>query len=401
MALLAALILFTPFYLTFHSLVGGRGFPLGLVTWSKTPLYSFLIIFGLFLLPLLVYVIMQGRRRVLPRAIGQDTADEERPGMPAQGETADRDRESRARRPGSGSQGIVSEARSYLSRVTLIILVLGPLIGFPLLVLLPLALYASLLAVEQADHPATAFVLWAFAVGCLICFGTEVVYIRDVFDSRLNTIFKFYYQAWLIWGVLAGYALWWVYTRAFSARRPGGYVFSVLFVLLLGGALVYPWLTAGQSFREGQRVGLAGKTPRDQTPDGAAAIAWLRANAPGDAAILEAVGDAYDVTNQGFGGVSASTGLATVLGWPGHEHQWRGGDPGALAQIEPRKADVETIYNTTDVGRARELLAKYKVDYIYVGAAERAAYRPEGLAKLAQLGTPAFQQGEVVVYRVK
>ena len=445
MALIAALVLFTPFHLTFRSLVGGKdplvALPvlatitrtLGIVAWSKTGLHSFLSIFGLFLLPLIAYVVLQGRAGKLRRSAASETeADQGGPALPVSP-------------PG---------ARLW---AMLVVLALGLLIGFPLLVLLPLGLYAAMLALERADRPVEAFVLWGFALGCLICLGTEIVYIRDVFESRMNTIFKFYYQAWLIWGVLAGYALWWLarslmigagsFTyaqgerwtlrvplplralpagqgsgQAMDDRRPttdGGsqwhrlascisrlasLALLALFCTLLTGALVYPWLTAGKAFREGQAVGLHGTTPRERTPAGAAAIAWLRAHVPSNAVVLEAAGEssyeAYDGRGLGIGGVSASTGLATVIGWAGHERQWRGGDPSVYAQIEQRYHDVTAIYSTTDAAQARELLARYAVDYIYVGAAERALYPPEGLAKLAQLGTPVFQQDEVTIYRV-
>src|SRR5262249_30224577 len=141
-----------------------------------------------------------------------------------------------------------------------------------------------------------------------------------------------------------------------------------LFVVLLAGALVYPWLTAGRSLRERPSIGLAGKTPREATPEGAAAIDWLRANVPGNAVILEAVGGAYN--GEGCGGVSAATGLATVLGWPGHEDQWRGGDSKGHAQIDPRQHDVATIYTTADLAEARALLTKYRIDYIFIGSLE-------------------------------
>jgi len=415
--LLASVVLFAPFYLTFRSLIGGQGFPLGLVTWSRTPLHSFLIIFGLFLLPLLAYVFAQGHERGDKETSEQGDTETGEQGDTETSEQREKGMEGTTNVEIALSPDLLVSLSAYLPWATLAFLIIGPLVGFPLLALLPLALYAALLAVEHVERPATAFVLWAFALACLICLGTDIVYIRDTFGSRLNTIFKFYYQAWLIWGLLAGYALWWlmrsVTQDAGRRTQVGGkaglsaigyrlsaIVAAVLFVLLLLGALVYPTQTAGRAFREGQRVGLAGKTPREQTPDGAAAIAWLRANAPADAVVLEAVGDAYDVTSQGFGGVSASTGLATVLGWPGHEDQWRGGDANTRAQIDPRKADVATIYSTTDVDRARELLQKYKVSYIYIGAAEHALYAPEGLAKLSQLGTPVFQQGDVLIYQV-
>ena len=178
-------------------------------------------------------------------------------------------------------------------------------------------------------------------------------------------------------------------------------VFAAVFAALLAGALVYPWLTAGKALREGTFVGLDGTTPRERTPDGAAAIAWLRDNAPGDAVVLEGVGDSYDLGGQGFGQVAGSTGLATVLGWPGHEEQWRGGDPDGQAQIAPRKSDVATIYGSADPLAAGALLKKYGVDFIYVGPTERALYPPEGLAKLTQLADVAFPSGEVTIYRVK
>jgi YYY domain-containing protein len=417
MVALASVVMLAPFYLTFRSLVGGKEplidapllatitRTLGLVTSSRTAIYSFLLIFGLFLLPLVVYTLSQGR-----------------------------------------STRATTNLTRWWPWIALAALAVGLPIGFPLLALLPLAIYAATLAVYRTNQPATAFALWAFALICLVCFGTEIVYIRDGFEgqsARMNTIFKFYYQAWLIWGVLAGYALWWLaaprpttegrdeqrtenkeqnteseditnYGLRTTDRTPntqhapgfthhasritGAGLFGGLFVLLLAGALLYPWLTAGKSFRESQRIGLLGTTPREATPDGAAAINWLREQAPGNAVVLEAVGGSYSA--EGFGGVSAASGLATVLGWPGHEDQWRGGDPAVRAQIGPRQEDVKTIYATPNADEARALLKKYKVDYIYIGQLERNTFSPESLAKFDQLGSPVFREGEVTIYLV-
>jgi YYY domain-containing protein len=428
LALLAAGLFFMPFYLTFRSLVGGKE-PLidlpvlatltrtiGFVTWTKTPLHSFVIIFGLALTPLLAYLIAQSRQaaqlaEALP-ALPEASDDVEETAAEPVGSTW------REQRLGFAAQPLASASWRYLPLALLAVLLVGVVAGFPLLILLALALYAGRLALARAEWPADAFVLWSFALVCLICFGTELVYIRDVFESRMNTIFKFYYQAWLIWSVLAGYAVWWLFaggTKDEGRRTKEGradfwssvirhssfVVFCVLFLALLAGALIYPWLTAGKTFRDDQRIGLDGKTPPEHTPEGAAAIAWLRANAPGDSVILEAVGDDYDGRGVGANAVSASTGLATVLGWAGHEQQWRGGDPPTYAQIEPRRADVSEIYSGTDTLKAAELLKKYKVDYIYAGVAEQATYAQIDPNKLAQLGEPVFQQGNVTIYRVR
>ncbi len=415
----ASFVMLAPFYMTFRSLVGSKepliDAPLlssftrivGFMTWSRTPLHTFLIIFGLFFLPLASFVFVHGRRLGQPVVVRERSP--QRVSQPARNPEA----LGFALRPAAPLAAL-----DLMPWVVVGLLAAGLIAGFPLLFLLPLSAYAILLALRLSDRPGQAFALLGVALGSLICFGTELFYIRDVFEgagARMNTIFKFYYQTWLIWGTLAGYALWWLVTRQPTtdtqqpaARGQWSTIGTTALVVITGafllGALVYPWLTVGKAFRESPVVGLEGKTPRQRTPGGAAGIQWLRENTRGSDIVLEASGQdsaaAYDGTGQGIGGVSASTGLATVLGWPGHENQWRGGDPAVYAEIEPRRLDVDTIYSTTDYLEAHALLEKYGVDYVYIGEAERSRYTQESLDKFTQIGSVAFQQDEVVIYRV-
>src|SRR5206468_2855813 len=85
-------------------------------------------------------------------------------------------------------------------------------------------------------------------------FGTEIFFLQDVFQSRMNTLFKFYYQVWVIWALAAAYATWWLLSRAFAARaaRPAqnGHLgaqalagaWALGFVVLFGLAMIYPAL---------------------------------------------------------------------------------------------------------------------------------------------------------------
>jgi YYY domain-containing protein len=389
MVAVAALVLFLPFHLTFRSLVGGKepliNLPvlgtlsrtISLVGWPKTGLHTFLIIFGLFFLPSLIWV---------------------------------------------GSQALRGRTWDSPWLVSLVALVLATAIGFPLAALVPLAFYvlrAALRCARSQDVGAVgvSFALAAFGLACLIAVGTEVIFIRDIFGNRMNTIFKFYYQIWLILGVLAGYGLWALFAGVQAPVDAEAEDVSiqpyplglraaalVLFVPLLAGALVYPAQTLSHLYSEGKASGLNGTNPRERDPNGAAAIAWLRQNARGDAVIVEAVDTnrdyGYDTAGLGISGVSSSTGLATVIGWTTHQTQWRGGDPATFAQIYPRWEDVRTIYTTLDVGQARTLLEKYGVRYIYVGGTERATYPPDALTKFDQIGTPVFQQGDVTIYQI-
>jgi uncharacterized membrane protein len=124
-------------------------------------------------------------------------------------------------------------------------------------------------------------------------------------------------------------------------------------------------------------------------PDEAAAIVWLR-SAP-DGVVAEAVGGSYSE----YGRIAAYTGLPTVLGWPGHEVQWRG-------TAEPqgsRQDDIKVLYETGNWDQARPILQKYSVRYVVVGALERNTYAVEEDKFAAHLSA-IFQQGEMHVYEV-
>jgi uncharacterized membrane protein len=234
--------------------------------------------------------------------------------------------------------------------------------------------------------------------GALLTLGPEFLYLRDNFGQRLNTIFKFYYAAWILWAVAAAYG---AAVLLGSLRTAGRAIFAAVLAVLVLGGLVYPAL-AVPSKANGFALG------DDQTPtlDGIAymetyypgdyrGIRWLQENAPPDAVVLEAVGGAYSH----YGRVSSATGLPTLLGWPNHERQWRGARYADYAST--REQDVQEIYSTRSVERARDLLTRYGVMYVFVGSLER---NPEyastaGLAKFEEFLTPAYADEGVTIYR--
>jgi len=118
------------------------------------------------------------------------------------------------------------------------------------------------------------------------------------------------------------------------------------------------------------------------------AVRYLRENAGEDTVMLEAVGGPYTA----FGRVSSSTGVPTVLGWPGHELQWRGDDKA----FQGREADVATVYSTTDAEEAKNLLDKYGVEYVYVGPREKEKYGVPGTFKFATFMERVVSSGDGV-----
>lgn len=234
------------------------------------------------------------------------------------------------------------------------------------------------------------YVLLLIAVGVVLVLSVEFVYLHDQFGTRMNTIFKFYFQAWILWSIAGAFAL-------VSLARQGGTVqLGVLcaMTLLVAAGLLFPVLAIPRRAKEyGTAPTLDGAEHLAES-NGAdfRAIAWLNENVKGAPIILEAPGGGYEYE----GRVSAHTGLPTVLGWAGHEWQWRG----SLDQQNARKPDIEAIYACADPTLVLTLLDKYDISYVYVGPVEKRTYPGAGLVKLADLLQVAYENEEVTIYAV-
>jgi uncharacterized membrane protein len=233
------------------------------------------------------------------------------------------------------------------------------------------------------------FVLLLILLGGILILAPEFVYLRDQFGYRINTVFKFYYQAWMLWSIAAAFAVAWLFQNLKLAWNAG---FRFLTALVVFAGLLYPALglmTKTENFNpyfgftldDFDRV-------RRENPDEAAAIEFLQ-TAP-NGVVAEAVGGSYQSQ---FARVATYTGLQNVLGWPGHESQWRGG-------YEPQGArndDIIRLYTTPQWDEAREIISRYNIRYIFVGSTEYATM-PVKEEKFRANLTVIFQQGSVAVY---
>jgi YYY domain-containing protein len=244
----------------------------------------------------------------------------------------------------------------------------------------------------EAPSPTSQFVLLLILTGTLLTLGPEFLYLRDVFGQRLNTIFKFYYVTWLLWGIVGAYALYHIGKR----RSVGARLFVTLSGALIAAGLVYPALAIpGKTNGFSELPTLNGIAYIEYvSPGDYRAISWIQGNLPPDAVILEAVGGSYTY----YGRISSTTGRPTLLGWPGHELQWRG----TLAPAGSRETDVRTIYSTADPQQAMALLETYGVDYVYVGELESAPDygTTAGIAAFERYLTPVYRDDNTMIYRV-
>jgi YYY domain-containing protein len=202
----------------------------------------------------------------------------------------------------------------------------------------------------------------------------EIVFLRDPYGAelhRMNTVFKLYFQAWVLLALaFPALVVGWIH-------RSGRWTQRISIVVLLIGltvSLCYPMGVIALRWPASHSLSLDGMAylDRDHPSDGPA-IRRLAEQAQGAPVVLEATGDPYSY----FARVSSNTGLPTILGWGNHEGVWRGADP----RIEPRKRDVDMLYEEPDIDRVREGLARYRVRYVFVGELERQRFRPESLDK--------------------
>ena len=200
----------------------------------------------------------------------------------------------------------------------------------------------------------------------------EFVYLRDMFGTRMNTVFKFYYQAWLLLALASAYGVSRLAERgvALWLKLPA----LILTGLLVLGSLWYPLAaipSKADNFQgEPTLDGLA--YLRRNSPGDVAAIAWIRSNVAPDAVVLEATGGSY--SPEGAGRISMSTGNPTLLGWDFHERQWRGNE-GYDKFAAGRPEAIEQIYRTARTEDLPRLLEQWGIDYVLVGGLERNKYK--------------------------
>jgi YYY domain-containing protein len=246
---------------------------------------------------------------------------------------------------------------------------------------------------EEETNPAYAFAGLLVLVGGLLVLFPEFLYLRDQFGTRMNTIFKFYMQAWLLWGAIAAYASALIFSRL---KCPiGKTVFRLIFILSVGVGLFYPAYTiAGKitefNLTENARLELDGTLhDRYLSENDRAAVEWLKGAPIGT--LVEAVGGSYTQ----YARISTHSGQPALLGWPGHESQWRGSNQ----EMGSRMSDIERLYTTPSWLDAEYILQQYGIRYVYVGQLECATYQVS-LVKFEENLPVAFRQGDVVIYEV-
>jgi len=256
--------------------------------------------------------------------------------------------------------------------------------------------------------PAAGFALLLIAAAAGLTLIPEFVYLRDNFGVRINTVFKFYYQAWVLFSIAGVYG---IYTILVEVERPRPvlalrYAFVVMLAFILIAGVAFPVFAAySRAILEPGRLTQPPEEQRKLALDGRAnslppgyyeSVLCLGNHVQGDDAVV--VEASRDIYNSPYGRVGAFTGIPTVINWEHHESQWRGPTYNDVAGS--RRPDVDTLYRDLRWDVAQEIIARYDVDYIVYGPTERAQYGAAGEDKFLEHLQPICTSDSTTIYKV-
>ena len=479
-----AYLLFLPFFANYVN-VGASG--VGLVK-ASDPIEKWLLIWGFFLFVLMSWTLYMAARRPLRASDVTRQATHVRRHMP----DGAADESPLASRPLPLPSGIERAISLFLRRydqapraiylhskvvrrptfLYLVLLALTPatlalaivalLAGWSVLALclawLGLAvamLWRRSAAVDAGD----AFAAVLTATGLAILAGTQVFYLKDFLNGsdyyRMNTLFKFFSQVWVIWGVAAAIATPRLLNALFPEQKKGDFelersaigdsgadaqppnrsitqslnhqsplsnlqsrllrfAWAAVFVLLLVASLAYPIL--GTPARLDQRM--PGWRPEVGTLNGLdfmregsyawpdfnnvielryewQALQWLLNHVRGNAVILESSEVEY---YRAWGTRMASnTGLSGLKGM--HEQEQRYPE-----DVGYRDGLHRDLWITPDIARTQQMMTELHIDLVYIGQLERFLH-PDGVRKFETMAaqgllTPLYVNERVTIYGV-
>ncbi|MGZ0747742.1 DUF2298 domain-containing protein [Haloparvum sp. AD34] len=317
----------------------------------------------------------------------------------------------------------------------LALVVAGLLAGFPALAVVGPVLvfgWAALRLDRDVGFETALLVGGAGLVGLV-----EIVYVAEqAGPGRMNTVFKVYFQVWVLWAAPIGVTLAELWANGFAGvrdavadaaaragnatdrtsetgllgrvrgRLPASGTLAKVFVgLLVLSTAPYAALALDNHFAAHDVETLDATAFADREhPAEMRAIRWLDSRATHEDTLLEAPGTSRSpgglAKDPGTPGIytwranpaSSLTGIPTVAGWV-HEVGYRGAEP-----YFDRVADVDRAYAGSNAEQSA-VLDEYDVTYVWVGPTERQRYGAVEFEDLQGVEV-AYETDAVTIYRV-
>ena len=309
------------------------------------------------------------------------------------------------------------ERRNWITAVVIAIIGVVVVLAFSgvkvVLVIAPAVLLLALLFFRPDYDESTRLVVLMTLAGLGLTLMVELIALRgDI--GRMNTVFKFYLQAWTFLSLSSAFYLHKLVPQVRHAWQANTrMVWQVTMGLLLFSTALFPVLASADKITDR----ISADTPL--TLDGMdymkystyyendtlmdlsqdyAAIRWMQENVSGSPVIIEANVSEYQWGNR----YTIYTGLPGVIGWNWHQRQQRAIN--SSDWVYERIDDVSAFYQSEDIQRCKELIEKYDIRYIVVGQLERSLFSEAQLAKFeaqdGHLWEKVFSYQETAIYQV-
>jgi YYY domain-containing protein len=260
--------------------------------------------------------------------------------------------------------------------------------------------------------PSTALVLLLLGAGVGLVLIPEFLYLRDNFGWRMNTVFKFYYQAWVMFSIVAAYGVYSIIAdiKVWRPMFATQVVYALLVVLVAFMGVIYPVFGFyHRAFVETGRTSIQFPNTSPLTLDSGPdlidrqdyqALMCLSDKVGGaDVVVAEARPQGRYVNyNVQHGRTGTLTGIPVILGWTGHQSQWRGDN--YFESVGTREQDLDRLYTAFSLADVLSIINQYGIDYILYGTKEREYYGAGGETKFLDNFEVFCESGNTRIYRV-
>jgi len=297
----------------------------------------------------------------------------------------------------------------FMLILLVILLIMGVTVA---LVAIPMGLWAVILMLRPNRSDGRRFLLFLIGTAVTLTLVVELIYLPgDI--GRMNTVFKFYLQAWIMFALAAGVCLGWLIKsmRYWSDRL--SFLWQVALFILVTSAALFTVMGTTDKIRDR----MAPDAPRGldgmaympyatyfdlgvemQLNEDYNAIRWMQENVAGSPVILEGQAYEYRWGNR----FTIYTGLPGVVGWNWHQRQQRAVLRNNI--VQERVDSINTFYNTEDQQYIVDFIDQYDIEYIVLGQLERIFYPGPGLDKFQRyegvLWEEVFRYKNTIIYKV-
>ena len=218
-------------------------------------------------------------------------------------------------------------------------------LNFPLLLILFTFLIISFYLIKLKNDTKFIFII---ITSCLILIAVENFRVIDLFDNRMNTVFKSYFQVWILVSLFAPMLMAKLNLFQNSKNKSITVFFIAIFTIsfVQFSSNIY-YSTDKFIFKKTLN---SSEFIEDYHEGALNVVDWISTNTKKEDIIFYEVGNDYEISSF----FSSLTGRSTPIGWPGHQKQW-GRDPD---EINSRVNDLR------DYGDNLEILNKYNVNYL-------------------------------------